>query len=254
MYPSEWFDAVFSYPAAEEDFWRNEARDVDDPIVMFPCGTGDLVIALAEDGHKVVALDQDHQMLGRTLAKLRSEPIEVRELVQMGLADLTFYTGRDPQTDAIFVPRNGWWCLPDEGARKRALVALARRLEPEGTLIIDVFNVTVEERTSGRGWSKMPRASETFLGEPFNCWRKINASVRQEGERHIEEFTVCAYDGTNVQPLDTVSLVCPTHEQMKCEIEESDEFEIDGLFGGWRREEFVPNDSSGRQIWVLRKK
>ena len=53
------------------------------PILELGCGTGRVLLPLARAGHEVTGIDLSERMLDVCRAKLRLEPPEVRERVQL---------------------------------------------------------------------------------------------------------------------------------------------------------------------------
>lgn len=128
---------------ADVDLYLNLARVVGDPILELGCGTGRLLVPLAEAGHRVTGLDLSAPMLARARAVI----------AEAGLgAKVTFHRGSMTEADSApggpfglaIVALNGLLHLATPAAQREALVAARRALDPRGQLVIDVLNPTPE--------------------------------------------------------------------------------------------------------------
>lgn len=123
------------------DFYRQLAEVVGDPILELGCGTGRIVLPLAEAGWRVTGLDQSRPMLARAADRVGSA--KVGNLV-------TLHEGSMFEADAapggpfgmVLFSLNGFMHLPTSHAQRRALEAALRALDPRGMLVIDVLNAT----------------------------------------------------------------------------------------------------------------
>ncbi len=124
---------------------RNIADVVGDPIVEFGCGSGRVLLPIAEDGFDVTGVDSSPAMLQRL--ESRAEESDGGTVTPV-LADL-----RDPlplPSDTFGVgifSLNGLMHLDTQAAQLFALREAARVLDPRGQLVIDLFNPTPDYLT-----------------------------------------------------------------------------------------------------------
>lgn len=124
---------------------RNIAAIVGDPIVEFGCGSGRVLLPIAEDGFDVTGVDTSPEMLQRL--RERSGTIEGGSVTVVE-ADM----GSDlPLPSATFgvgiFSLNGLMHLAAPEPQTAALREAARILDPRGQVVIDVFNPTPEYLT-----------------------------------------------------------------------------------------------------------
>lgn len=125
------------------DLYRNVAMAVGDPILELGCGTGRVLVPLAEEGHRVTGLDLSGPMLER--ARSAVEAVGVGERVGWH---------RGPMTEAdqaaggpfgvVLVPLNGLLHLGSAAEQRKVLAAVRRALDPRGQLVLDLLNPTPE--------------------------------------------------------------------------------------------------------------
>ena len=109
------------------------------PIVELACGTGRVLLPLAQAGYQVTGLDLSGHMLERCRGKLLLAAPEVRDRVRLLEADMTsFELGR--AVGAIFCPLNGFHLLRTVEQQLACLERCHAHLHPSGMLVLDLFN------------------------------------------------------------------------------------------------------------------
>ena len=122
------------------DFWLGLAEEHPGPILELGCGTGRVLLPLAQRGHMVTGVDNAPEMLDRLQAKLRVAtakhlpipPVVVRASMN------------DFQSDQLFtlalMPFNTFMHLLTLEDQSAALTNIRRHLRAEGLLALDVVN------------------------------------------------------------------------------------------------------------------
>ena len=120
---------------------RNIVSIVGDPIIEFGCGSGRILLPIAEDGFDVTGVDTSAEMLRRFEERAAAvtdggEVTAIRGNMrdQLPLPSDTFGVG-------IF-SLNGLMHLETQEDQVAALAESARLLDPRGQLVIDLFNPT----------------------------------------------------------------------------------------------------------------
>ncbi len=133
------YDAVYA-DRDDADFWQAMAAAAGDgPILELGCGTGRVLLPLARAGFEITGLDLSAQMLERCLAKLESEPPEVRDRVRLLAADMTsFDLGHS--FAAIICPFAGFQQLRTVEQQLASLGRCRTHLRPHGRLVLDLPN------------------------------------------------------------------------------------------------------------------
>lgn len=121
------------------DFFLRRAREQGDPILELGCGTGRVLLPLAEAGHGVVGLDLSAAMLNRFRAKLEEKPAVVRARVRLIHGDMTeFQAGK--KFRLITIPFRPFQHLLRVEQQMACLNCARNHLLPGGQLILDVFH------------------------------------------------------------------------------------------------------------------
>jgi SAM-dependent methyltransferase len=117
------------------------------PLLELGCGSGRLMLPLAEAGHDVVGVDSSSAMLERARERLEGVPAARWRLVQAGLADLSSLP--EGRFGLAYCALNTWAHLADPEDALGALRGAWRALRPAGTLVLDLEDP--EHRAPGRG-------------------------------------------------------------------------------------------------------
>lgn len=123
---------------ADVDFYLDCATRFGDPVLELGCGTGRILLRLAEAGHRVCGLDLSPHMLARCREKLRQLPGEIEHRVRLIPGDMTAFD-LDEQFSLIIIPFRPFQHLLATDDQLACLKAAKRHLAPEGRLIFDFF-------------------------------------------------------------------------------------------------------------------
>jgi len=109
------------------------------PILELGCGTGRLVLALAQAGHQVTGVEREPAMLARAEQKVRLAGQAVAERISLVSTD--FRTLELPGRYRLAILAvNTWMDLPGPAEQAHVLERVAQHLEPGGLLVLDLFH------------------------------------------------------------------------------------------------------------------
>lgn len=136
-----WHDLECGSYTADLTFWRALAEKVGSPVLDVGAGTGRTALALAQDGHAVVAIDRDDELLSEL--RDRAGDLEVMTIVADARA---FWL--EETFPLIIVPMQTIQLLGGPEGRAAFLECAAYHLESPGVLAIaiadelELFDVT----------------------------------------------------------------------------------------------------------------
>ena len=126
-----WHDLECGSYTADLTFWRALAQRVGGPVLDVGAGTGRTALALAREGHEIVAIDLDDELLSQL--RERAAGLEVTTIVADARAfwlDLTF--------PLIIVPMQTIQLLGGASGRAAFLECAAYHLESPGVLAVAI--------------------------------------------------------------------------------------------------------------------
>lgn len=141
---AELYDLEHNDFDADVELLLNYAQVVGDPILEVGCGSGRILLPLAEAGFTVTGIDNSRPMLDRARSVVAGA----------GLADrVTLVEGDMREADTapggpfglVIFSLNSLMHLTTAGDQRAALDAARRALDPRGQLIIDTLNPSVEQ-------------------------------------------------------------------------------------------------------------
>lgn len=141
---AELYDHVQPYKDRPDvAFFVDAARTSGGPVLEVGCGTGRVLIPTARAGIRVVGLDLSPHMLEVCHRRLRNESEGVRSLVQLVRADMRDFELDDTFTLAT-MPFRPFQHLCTVEDQLSCLASIRRALRDGGTLILDMFNPSLD--------------------------------------------------------------------------------------------------------------
>jgi SAM-dependent methyltransferase len=134
---ARYYDADMGSYADDLLLYRELARRADGPVLDAMCGTGRVIVPLAEAGFETVGLDISAAMIDVVTRKAAERGLGDRLRAVQGdvrAFDLSLRFG------LIVVPLNSFMHLETVGDQLAALRAMTRHLLPDGRLVLDLFN------------------------------------------------------------------------------------------------------------------
>jgi SAM-dependent methyltransferase len=131
------YDAVYSVirePSGDAAFYRDLARKAGGPILELGCGTGRVLIPIADEGIECVGLDSSPEMLAVLRAKQPPACLSLVEgrMERFDLGDRRFHL--------VTAPFRAFSDLLDVDAQLACLACIRRHLVPGGLFAFDLFD------------------------------------------------------------------------------------------------------------------
>ncbi len=140
-----YYDADMGHFTDDLGLYHELARRADGPILDAMCGTGRVIVPLAEAGFKVFGLDIAPAMV-RTVERKITE-LNLRDRLQVNGGDVRSFE-LEEHFDLALVPLNSFMHLETVADQLAALDRLKQHLRPGGLLVIDLFNPDPTDLTS----------------------------------------------------------------------------------------------------------
>jgi len=130
----------------DQDFYLDAARQAGSPVLEIGSGTGRVLIPIARAGIEITGLDLSPSMLSVCRRRLLAEPDPVRGRVALVEGDMRrFDLGRT--FNLATIPFRAFQHLVPVEDQLACLGCIRRHLVPGGTLILDLFNPSLEALT-----------------------------------------------------------------------------------------------------------
>ena len=136
----EFYDHMpFKQVAGDIDFYLGYAAEAAGPVLELGCGTGRVLMPLAERGTSITGLDISPLMLEACRAKLESLTAPVRERVSLVEASMHDFKLNE-RFGMIFSAFRSFQILIDVEDQLACLRCVSDHLQDDGRLILDVFD------------------------------------------------------------------------------------------------------------------
>lgn len=135
---ARYYDADFRGYTEDVPFYREMARRTGDPMLELMCGTGRVLLPLAEAGHRITGVDISPAMLDVARAQLEEAGLNERAtLIEGDVRSVSLPAGG---FSMAFVAINSFMHLEHVRDQLAALETARRALSRKGLLILDLFN------------------------------------------------------------------------------------------------------------------
>lgn len=176
---AELYDIVYADYLEDIAFYVQEAQQAQGPCLELGCGTGRLLIPVAEAGVDVIGVDASKPMVARARRKVAALPDEVRARITLHEGDMRTFSF--PQQFAlIYIPFRAFLHLMQVSDQLVALRNIHRHLQPGGRLVLNFFDPSLEYIVahSGAIGGALHTTGESFVdprsGNLLIEWATIN--------------------------------------------------------------------------------
>lgn len=239
----------------DSQFYVEESVRSGSPVLEIGCGTGRLLIPIAQAGVDIVGLDRAPRMLDIAREKVAGLSQDTQSRIEFVLGDMRSLM-LERQFNLVMVPYRAFTHLLTTDDQKQALSRIRDHLIDGGKLIMNNNDRSLESL-----------AQEIAQPEPL--LKKIADFVRPDNGNRVIVWSTGSYDPTTqVHVEDRVfeeidnggNTLSRTHTPLiyrtmfRFEMQHLLElcgFEVEALFGDFQR---GPFRYSGEQVWVARKK
>ncbi len=171
------------------EFYLDYAQRQGDPVLELGCGTGRVLLRLAQEGHSVVGLDLSEAMLARCRAKLESEPPDLRRRLRLVHANMTSFDLGE-KFRLVIIPFRPFQHLLEVEEQLACLHSVARHLAPGGRLILDFFHTDPRRMHDPVFLEESPPHAGAALpdGRTVTLTERVRAFHRAEQRNDVEMF------------------------------------------------------------------
>jgi len=189
---AELYDYVVPYRERQDvSFFIDAAKESGGPVLEIGCGTGRVLIPIARAGVEIVGLDLSPQMLAVCRRHLAGEAAAVRARVELRQGDMRrFQLGRT--FPLITIPFRPFQHLIDVEDQMACLQAIRRHLTPDGRLILDLFNPSIDALASLKESEEIGDEPAFTTPEGLDVVRR-HASVRHDRFNQINYIELIYY-------------------------------------------------------------
>ena len=136
---AHYYDLSHAELTADLPLLRQMAQVANRPILELGCGTGRILLPLAQAGYTITGLDNSATMLALLRRKLAQEPKTVQNRVTIFPGDMTNFDMENGRFALTIIPYNTLLHLQPRQVRQ-TFVCISKHLHGNGRLLIDLVN------------------------------------------------------------------------------------------------------------------
>jgi len=245
---AEFYDALYDNQGQNKDipFLLNLIGKHGGPVLECACGTGRVMIPIAEAGFEIRGIDMSDEMLAILKKKLSKLPKKVRERITHEKKDMVnFDLGEKFRT--CLIAFTSLYHLETDGEIRKLLRCVRKHLEKNGVLIIDVFDFNpdhpqgkfrLEGEVKDSKGRTIKKYGKTIFGknQVNDCWFKIAIEEKGRKKEIIKKF----------------KLHYLLHDQM-WKLLESEKFKVLKVYGNYNFEPYDTKKLNDKMIFVAKK-
>lgn len=147
-----YYDWEYRKVTSDIEFYQEMARQAgaNPRLLELACGSGRLLLPLAESGFRITGLDYSQAMLDIAQKRLSQLKPNVQQRVSLKQGDMRdFDLGQ--QFDFIFIALNSFQHLLTQADQLACLKTVRRHLAPAGLFIVDIYNPEEKENYPADG-------------------------------------------------------------------------------------------------------
>ena len=182
-------------------FYRDAAREFGDPVLELGCGTGRIIMALAEAGKRITGLDLSARMMERAVKKRAELLVEARERVHLVQGDMARFDLGE-KFRLVIIPFRPFQHLLEVQQQMDCLDCVRKHLAPGGRLILDVFQTDAERMHDPVHKREMPITEyKTADGREVKISERTTAFHRAEQRNDVEMIFSIKHKGGRQERL-----------------------------------------------------
>jgi len=246
----DYYDLFFTGLKGDVAFYVEEAQKAGSPVLEIGCGTGRILIPVAEAGIEITGLDASKDMLSVLSRKVSALDDAVSSRIEIVEGDMTdFSLGR--KFNLIMIPCRAFLHLMTVDGQKKALGCIREHLADGGRLIMNFFDPRLDvllDKPDDPGTSE--EATDPLSGNKVI----MRSRASHDLERQVLEadFTFEEFDGEG-KSVPCVHAPLTLRWIYRYEMQHLLElcgFKVEALHGDFER---GPFKYGGEQIWVASK-
>ncbi|MFQ5864506.1 MAG: class I SAM-dependent methyltransferase [bacterium] len=135
---ASFYDAMYSERKHDVEFYVDLAKEIRGPVLECGCGTGRVLLPIAQSGIEIWGIDGSQAMLDVTRTKLRHLSPEIQNRIHVSHQDMCdFQLGQS--FSLCIVPFRAFLHLLSIEDQEKALLQMHKHLKRGGILVLDIF-------------------------------------------------------------------------------------------------------------------
>lgn len=136
---TSFYDHFFGGLEGDVQFYVEEAEKAGSPVLELGCGTGRILIPVAESGITIVGLDSSPDMLSIAKGKVPKLSVDTQQRIELVEGDMRDFS-LEQQFKLIMIPYRAFLHLMTPEDQRQALACIREHLTDDGRLVLNMFD------------------------------------------------------------------------------------------------------------------
>ncbi len=236
-------------------FYVEEAAKAGSPVMELACGTGRVLIQVAQSGVEIVGVDRSEDMIAAAREKLASLDSDAGGRVDLVHGDMrSFYVDR--KFKLIMIPYRSFCHLLTVADQRRSLERIHAHLEKDGMLILNLFDPRLDLLTDDQNQMETPlrkhlEFDDERSGNRVVVWATRTYDLQRQVLTEDRVFEELDGSGKMVSRSYSDLVLRYTFRYEMEHLLALSGFQIEALYGDFQRRPFR---YGGEQVWVARRR
>ena len=235
-------------------FYVEEARKAGGPVLEIGCGTGRIMIPIAESGVSIVGLDRAPAMLDIARGKVAGRSVGTRQRIRMVESDMRTFD-LDQRFDLVVIPYRTFNYMLTEGDQRSVLKCINDHLTECGRLVFDVLDpgqevIAASQETPGGSLDHIWKFTHPDSGNRVMAWDTRKFDPFGQTIRVHQFFQELDHEDSEVSITVIPIFYRYLYRYEMQHLLELCGFEVEALYGDFRRS---PLHHGNEQVWIARK-
>jgi SAM-dependent methyltransferase len=248
------YDYYLTGLPGDAPFYVEEAQKTGSPVLELGCGTGRILIPVAEAGLAVTGLDRAPAMLAIARQKIAKLDVETQHRITLVEGDMRRFS-LDQRFKLVMIPYRAFLHLLTPEDQRQALTCIREHLADDGWLVFNIFDPRLDLIVGQQGPLGTAQKKDGEFVHPDTGHRIVVWDTRQyDVERQMIEqdwiFEELDEEGNVISrrysPL-TLRYIYRYEMQYLLEL---CGYQVEALYGDFER---GPFQAGGEQVWVARR-
>jgi SAM-dependent methyltransferase len=249
------YDYVVPYATrGDVEFFIAASRAANGPVLEVGCGTGRVLLPTARAGVRIVGLDGSAAMLDQLRHKLANEAEDVRNRVRLVESDMRDFELQE-KFALVTIPFRPFQHLLTVDDQLACLTSIHRHLIPDGRLILDLFNPSIDFLANRPIGELLPEGPAVNLPDGRQLERSFRI-VAQDRFNQVNDveliYDVTESDGRKRRAVHTFRMRYLFRYEAEHLLSRAG-FDVEHLYAGYDRSPYG-STYPGELIFVARKK
>ncbi|MBM3242291.1 class I SAM-dependent methyltransferase [Candidatus Poribacteria bacterium] len=235
-------------------FYVEEAQKSGSPVLEIGCGTGRILIPVAESGINIVGLDRAPAMLSIAKQKIAKLNVDTQGRIKLVEGDMRNFS-LDQRFKLVMIPYQAFLHLLTSEDQRQALCCIREHLADNGLLVFNIFDPRLDIIVAHFGSLGSAMKKDSEFVHPDTSHKVIVWDSRQydPGRQMLEQYFIFEElddEGRVIsKTYSPITLRYVYRYEMQYLLELCG-YEIEALYGDFQRGHFR---HGGEQIWVARR-